>query len=89
MNRKRRRNGSPEHTVEYLFCGGVPGIVIADRIKHYEKKIHIKTFSIRLTLAQTAEYPEGCSRNRHLLLDYATDEILLSGKRINAQAFAA
>lgn len=53
------------------------------RIHHGAKEIRAKAFAARLTLAPTNEYPEGLSSDHHMLLDFPTDEILLSGRSIN------
>lgn len=65
------------------FALGFPASRSYSRVDHREKKIHLKTFSVRLTLAPTTEYPEGLSTDNHLLLDYAANEVLLQGRRTN------
>jgi hypothetical protein len=61
---------------------GFPASRSQTRIQHGAKKIHVKTFSVNLTLAPTNDYPEGLSHDQHLLLDFAPDEILESGRHV-------
>ena len=65
------------------FAVGFPASRARSQIRHREKKIHLRTFSVRLTLAPTVDYPDGFSKDEHLLLDYAADEVLLGGQPVN------
>jgi len=49
---------------------GFPASPHQSRINHRETKINAKSFSARLTLAPTTNYPEGLSFDNHLLLDF-------------------
>lgn len=65
------------------FVVGFPASQSQTRIQHWSKKINVKTFSVSLTLAPTNDYQEGLSSDRHLLLDFAPEEILLSKRPHN------
>jgi hypothetical protein len=65
------------------FAVGFPASRSYSRIQHAQNRIHVKTYSVRLTLAPTDIYPEGLSHRTHLLLDYAPHEIVLAGRRVN------
>jgi hypothetical protein len=65
------------------FAVGFPASRSQSRIQHTERKIHVKTYSVRLTLAPTNTFPAGLSKEQHLLLDYDPREILLEGRSVN------
>ena len=65
------------------FAVGFPASRSQSRIHHAQRKIHVKTYSIGLTLAPTDSYPIGLERDQHILLDYDPKEILLEGRSVN------
>jgi hypothetical protein len=62
---------------------GFPSSRSRSRIHHATKTIHLKTFSINLTLVPATDYPTGFSLGQHLLLEFPLDEILLEGRPVN------